>query len=169
MGHSRSVIATWWTSENGQKVRHREEKVIDFFNTDMAGFNFGVPPTPTPTATPIPITDSFCFDTSVNIMMQRDIWAQGSDITQAIQKTVQWLNGNMPNYPPPQGVASADVDEYDPTIIWINFTDGKSRTIHYYPIIVDNTSNSQDSVQKNSTKYTIVIYRIKLLQSVQLR
>jgi len=151
-GHSRSVIATWWTSENGQKVRHREEKVIDFFNTDMAGFNFGVPPTPTPTATPIPITDTFCFDTSVNIMMQRDIWAQGSDITQAIQKTVQWLNGNVQNYPPPQGVASADVDEYDPTIIWINFTDGKSRSIHYYPIIVDNTSDSQDSVPKEFNK-----------------
>jgi len=53
MGHSRTVIATWWTSENGQKVRHREEKVIDWFNADVTGFNFGVPPTPTPTLTPI--------------------------------------------------------------------------------------------------------------------
>lgn len=152
-GHFRKITATYWIEDNnGKKIRHREEKIIDFFSQDVTGFNFGVPPTPTPTLTPIPITDAFCFDTSVNIMMQRDIWAQDSDVKQAIQKTVQWLNGNMPNYPTPQGIASADVDNNDPTIIWINFADGKSRSIHYYPIIVNNTSNSQNSIPKEFNK-----------------
>ena len=155
-GHFRKVTATYWIEDNnGKKIRHREEKIIDFFNSDLTNFNFGeelLTPTPTltPTAAPTPreVTDPFYADTAISVMLQRDLWIKDLEIDQALQKTVQWLNGNISDYPPPEGIASAELDADEPTIIWITFTDGNSRCIHYYPMIVENSQTSVP-IQRN--------------------
>ncbi|MEQ8223126.1 MAG: hypothetical protein ABRQ37_12540, partial [Candidatus Eremiobacterota bacterium] len=131
-GHSRSVIATWWTSENGQKVRHREEKVIDFFNLDLTGFNFGVPPTPTPTLTPSvtptprEVTDKF-YDVRVsNVVYQYNKWEKEIGKEQAIQKTADWLDKKVPDVPVPGEITGASIDADNNNIMWIYFADGMS-------------------------------------------
>jgi len=145
--------------EGEQVVRHREEKVIEFFNGDLTGFNFGLIPTPTPTSTPTPLPtlrepiDPFYCETSMRVMIQRDRWAEDLGLEQAVQKTVNWLNGNMTDYPIPEGIAWAKVDDSDPTIIWIKFTDGRLRFIATNPLINDNL-NSQDSIPKQLNKET---------------
>jgi hypothetical protein len=157
-GHFRKIVATYWIEENGKKIRHREEKIIDFFGSDLTNFNFGeelLTPTPTsiPTVTPTPreVTDPYYSNTSIEIMMQRDLWAEDLGILQSVQKTADWLNGKL-GYPVPQGIAYAKIDEYDPTILWIKFADGPSRFISTYPIIINNTLNAQNSVEKQFNK-----------------
>jgi len=131
-GHSRSVIATWWTSENGKKVKHREEKIIDFFNQDVTGFNFGVPPTPTPTSTPTSTPtprdpwDPFYTKMSGRIMSQKQEWIKMFGVQQGVQKTVDWVNGNLDiALRPSAEIEKALVDPDDPTVMWIKFKDGK--------------------------------------------
>jgi len=158
-GHYREIVCVYWVREGEQVVRHREEKVIEFFNGDLTGFNFGLIPTPTPTSTPTPLTtlreptDPFYCETSMRVMIQRDRWAEDLGLEQAVQKTVNWLNGNMTDYPIPEGIAWAKVDDSDPTIIWIKFTDGRLRFIATNPLINDNL-NSQDSIPKQLNKET---------------
>ena len=131
-GHGRSVIAIWWTTENGQKIRHREEKIIDFFNSDVTGFNFGVPPTPTPTITPTevptPRTHMFYSQQTLNALPQFFIWEKEVGTVEAAQKTVNWLNGVEGGPPIPEGIVGADMEYdfvYSPSI-YVYFDDGKS-------------------------------------------
>ena len=113
MGHSRTVIATWWTLENGQKIRHREEKVIDFFNQDVTGFNFGLPPIPTPTltptATPTPrYFNDIYYDLRVSeLLYQYNQWKKELEPEEATQKTVDWLNGEFGESTIPDGIKKA--------------------------------------------------------------
>jgi len=134
LGHERSVIAIWQTEENGHKVKHREEKVIDFFSSDLAGFNFGVPPTPTPTFTPSAtptMSDSF---THYSIPMKKVNkqyyqWKYALGQEEAIEKTVKWLNGQVSEVPIPEHIVKAIRNHTQPLIgspnsIIIYFDDG---------------------------------------------
>ncbi|MEQ8222881.1 MAG: hypothetical protein ABRQ37_11305 [Candidatus Eremiobacterota bacterium] len=137
-GHSRSVIATWWTSENGQKVRHREEKIINFFNADVAGFYFGVPPTPTPTATPTIIFptsgDEYHDYLCAGIITQKQKWQKELGYPEGIKRTIEWINGTVTEPPLPlfikEGIAKADVDGYNPYIMFLFFKDGYETLIN---------------------------------------
>jgi hypothetical protein len=128
-GHGRSVIATWWTmDENGKKVRHREEKVIDFLNSDLTEFNFGVPPTPTATPTFPPPTDKY-YDVISNVIIDQKLkWQEELGTIEGIQKTANWLNGTIVNTPLPyniaQAIQDADVDPNDPYTLWFTFKNG---------------------------------------------
>jgi len=137
MGHYRKVVATWWTEVNGQKVRHREEKIIDFFSQDMTGFNFGVPPTPTPTFTPSatptqrPAGDPFYGTQTLKANNQFLEWRKELSIEDASKKTVDWLNNNLhessiPNIP--EGIKGAiSCDGFGPNpLILVLFNDGYS-------------------------------------------
>jgi len=160
MGHSRSVIATWWTSENGQKVRHREEKVIDFLNANIAGFNFGVPPTPTPTSTPTatptprPPYDEFYKEKLGSVLSQYDQWKTGLSVIEANQHTIKWLNGEVPDGPPiPDGIAGA-VSMGNPYDIWVKFKDGMSICISTSdPIIIKNEDTGEPLPEKEEIKH----------------
>jgi len=92
--HNVKVTATWWTFENGKKIRHREEKVIDFLSTNVTEFNFGLLPTPTMTPTSIPYSaTSVFYDIQVSdVIRQFKIWETELGSKQATQKTVDWLN-----------------------------------------------------------------------------
>ncbi len=158
-GHSRSVIATWWTSENGKKIRHREEKVIDFFSQDVTGFTFGVPPTPTPTLTPTatptprPPYDDFYREKLGNVLSQYDQWETGLGVIEANQHTIKWLNGEVPDGPPiPDGIAGA-VSIGNPYDIWVKFKDGMSICISTSdPIIIKNEDTGEPLPEKEEIK-----------------
>ncbi|MEQ8192225.1 MAG: hypothetical protein ABRQ39_29945, partial [Candidatus Eremiobacterota bacterium] len=92
-------IAIWWTSENGQKIRHREERVIDFFDSDLTGFNFGVPPPPTATPTFPPPTDKYYDIVTEKIIAQKVKWQQELGWKEGLKKTADWLNGQVPEVP----------------------------------------------------------------------
>jgi len=140
MGHGRSVIATWWTSENGQKIRHREEKVIDFFNADLTDFNFGVLPTPTPTSTPTatPTTrhpgDSF-YDARVSeVFVQFEKWESEIGFNEAVKKTENWLKGNVTSeIPVPQEIVGANLGPSPSTELWIDFVGENSVCLQLSP------------------------------------
>jgi hypothetical protein len=138
-GHSRSVIATWWTSENGQKIRHREEKVIDFLNADVSGFNFGVPPTPTPTSTPTATPtphepgDPY-YDKGVSkVLGQFQEWEKELGSEEAVRNTVKWLNREIQGPPIPEEIKEAIKVLDDDYEFWILFVDGQSVKIRVKP------------------------------------
>lgn len=147
-GHFRKVVAVYWVQVNGHLVKYREERTIDFFNGNLTGFDLPEGVQPTPTVPPLrPITDPFYSHTAKRVMMQKDKWAEELGIEQAVQKTVQWLNGEIPIYPVPEGIASAIVAD-DPVDMRIIFTDGRKRLITSHPFVVDDTITSQNFEQK---------------------
>ncbi|MEQ8186980.1 MAG: hypothetical protein ABRQ39_03320 [Candidatus Eremiobacterota bacterium] len=153
MGHSRSVIATWWTSENGQKVRHREEKVIDFLNANIAGFNFGVPPTPTPTPTPRPPYDEFYDQVTSAVLYKYNEWEAELGKDEAIQRIIIWLNRELPDGPlVPDEIAGASSGS-NPHEISVYFKDGMSICIFTSdPIIVEQPDPNEEIVEKEEIK-----------------
>jgi hypothetical protein len=174
-GHGRSVIATWWTTDaNGHKVRHREEKVIEFFNSDVTGFNFGIQPTPTPTSTPIatptfpPFTDEYYDYISSEILEQKIAWEEELGKEQGTQKTADWLNGLVPEKPLPSEIREAirevEVDEYEPEKVKFRFKSGLEVWINsnddYLSEDISSTNNRENSLNivgsKDSTPGSIV-------------
>ncbi|MEQ8192576.1 MAG: hypothetical protein ABRQ39_31715, partial [Candidatus Eremiobacterota bacterium] len=160
LGHYRAVTCTYWIMENGQKIRHREVKVIDFLNSDVTGFNFGVPPTPTPTFTPNatptrrPPTDPF-YDMRVsNVIYQFEKWKIDLGTEVAIQKTLDWINNSLTDpIPVPGEIAKAVMDTYDNTIMWIYFTDGRyvSLRVREDPELLEpNSVTSQNMLKQNN-------------------
>ncbi len=155
MGHSRSVIATWWTSENGQKIRHREEKVIDFLNANVTGFNFGVPPTPTPTLTPTvtptirPPEDKFYSIQISKVIAQYMRWEEELGNDQAIEKTVKWLNGET-NQPVPDGIKRSCIVDRGGVAIGVEFVDGMFQTIDTTDPFEDAYDNNINTKEHNS-------------------
>ena len=149
-GHERAVIAVWWTSENGQKIRHREEKVIDFLNVDMTGFNFGVPPTPTPTLTPTaipslpPPTDPYYEQIVSKVIEQKLKWQEELGVEQGVQKTVDWINGSVPEKSLPEeiipGTVLAAVSKYD----------AKKMKVYFYKRIVYSLEGLEDPYVVNN-------------------
>lgn len=167
-GHFRKIIATYWLEDNsGKKIRHREEKIIDYFNSNLTNFNFGeefLTPTPTstPSATPTPRGpwDSH-YDISVsNVIYQFNKWEIELGTEQAIQKTINWLNydSNLLNNPVPQGIEEAILDDNDNHLIWIYFTDGMNvcldTKVEDYVPAIDSTplSISQNFPEKQEIK-----------------
>jgi len=160
-GHERSVVAVWQTSENGKKVRHREEKVIDFLNADVTGFNFGVLPTPTPTLTPTATftprlpSDPFYNKIALEVIDQKREWQNELGTIQGVQKTVDWLNNNVPEGPPiPEGIEEAIIDQYNNNSMWIGFKGGMWIQLYgnFEPWIIPDrdpeTINSQGFLEK---------------------
>jgi len=123
MGSGRKVIATWWTLEGGKQVKHREVKYVDLYG-DMTGVNFGVVP-PEPTPTKHPPGDSFYDIKVATVLNYLGHWEELLGKEEAIRKTVGWLNRNEPSDPPPpEDISKAWIDDYNNTIIFIEFTDG---------------------------------------------
>jgi len=164
-GTGRKITATWWIMNGDKKVRYRETKYVDVFGDVTV--DFGV--MPTPTVPPLrPITDHYYTEKAMQIMMQRDTWAENLGMEQAVQRTIQWLNGELelsftvvtPDgtaeitvlRPPPEGIAGAVCDDYDPTTMWIEFTDGRSRCISSHPIIEKDIQDSQNSQEQSDSK-----------------
>jgi hypothetical protein len=152
-GHTRAVIATWWTTENGKKVRHREEKVIDFFDQDLTGFNFGVPPVPTATPTPRPPYDEFYNKKVSTVLYQYNQWETELGKDEAIQRIITWLNGELPNGPPvPDEIAGASLKK-NPYDIWIHFRDSMSVCVSTSDtIIVEEPDPNEEPIQKEEIK-----------------
>jgi hypothetical protein len=132
-GHGRAVIATWWTiDENGKKIRHREEKIIDFFSSDLTEFNFGVLSTPTPTMTSTftpnvtptrhpPEEYFYSKQLGLAIMYYND-WEKQVGREAAMQKTVDWINRiELSEAPPPECMVKAYIEGND---ITVEFNDG---------------------------------------------
>jgi hypothetical protein len=143
--------------ENGKKVKHREEKVIDFLNQNLTGFNFGVPPTPTPTftpsVTPTPreVTDKF-YDVRVsNVVYQYNKWEKEFGTEQAIQKTADWLDKKVPDVPVPEEITGANIDADNNNIMWIYFADGMSV---FFDFTSDNSTIDGSLSTMNSQKIT---------------
>jgi hypothetical protein len=167
-GHYRKVVATWWTEENGKKVRHREEKIIDFFNSDTVGFNFGVPPTPTPlpTATPTftpsatptlrPPEDPFYRNQVVKVIGQYEQWENEFGKEQATQMTLDWLNGKVSAPSAPEGIAQGGIDYVAGTAIGVEFTDGMYQTFGT-SIHSENNVNNKIPKKLHVTKNKIVL------------
>jgi hypothetical protein len=160
LGHYRAVTCTYWTMENGQKIRHREVKVIDFLHGDVTGFNFGVPPpTPTPTFTPSvtptsrPPYDEFYNEKISEVLSQYDRWKTELGVIEANQHTIQWLNGDVPDGPPlPDEIAGA-TSIGNPYDIWVNFNDGMSICISTSdPIIIEEQATSIPLPEKEEKK-----------------
>jgi len=158
-GHDRKVCAVWYTLENGKKVKHKQVKVIDFFNGDVSGFNFGEEATPTPIATPTetptprPPWDSY-YNTKVsNVIYQINQWEkEGISKEETIQKTIDWLNGNNQDLPKPEGISKASKFlPYNEKVIWIDFDDGMGVSLNLEDDIAlpDHISNSKIKAQNS--------------------
>jgi len=156
-GHFREVVAVYWVQVNGQLVKYREERTIDFFNGNLTGFDLpeGVQPTPT-VRHPM---DSFYKERVSEVMTQFDQWEVELGREAAVQQTVNWLNDGLPEGPPiPEEIVEAIVDEYEVTRFWIRFADGLSWCIGgktYAPIYLDNFgSQTSSSMVANSVAGT---------------
>ncbi len=130
-GHFRKIVVTYWIEDNGKKIRHREEKIIDFFNSNLTNFNFGEEPTPTstPSVTPTPRDfNDIYYDLRVSeLLYQYNQWKKELGAEQATQKTVAWLNGeSFGGSTIPDGIKKAGIDSFDNTAMWVMFSDGHS-------------------------------------------
>jgi len=138
-GHDRKVCAVWYTLENGKKIKHKQIKVIDFFNADLTNFNFGEEATPTPTATETPTVtptprspmDSYYRIKASNVIYQFKQWKASVGTEQAIQNTVDWLNEKNQELPVPEGILDAAILPSDNQAIWINFKYGMGFSIYF--------------------------------------
>lgn len=175
LAHNVKVRTTWWTLENGQKVRHREEKIIDFFNSDVTGFNFGVIPTPTltatatptftPSATPTPRlpTDPYFDEIVEKVINQKFQWEESLGLELAVEKTVKWLSGEVIDPPVPyeisEAITKAEIDSYDSKAMRIYFKDG---VIYYFPNkdkikhVLEAGENVNYSQNRNEPKSTLL-------------
>jgi hypothetical protein len=155
LGHYRTVICTYWTTENGQKLRHREERLIDFLNGDVTGFNFGVPPRPTPTltpsATPTPHEpgDPFYHEIVGNVTLQIEQWKAELGTEEAIDKTLAWLNGELSSPPIPAYISKAERDRNNSYAIRLWFIDGRTVRIRVsYDLMSEDPNNTISRVSK---------------------
>jgi len=124
-GHSRKIVATYWIQDNGKKIRHREEKIIDFFNSNLTNFNFGEVPTPTPTPTIVPSwvppSDPYIKVPMSKVKKQFNQWFVEFGEKQAKQMVLKWLNGELNEPPVPENIIKA-IDY--PDGIYICFSNG---------------------------------------------
>ena len=151
-GHYRKVVAVWWTLENNKKVKHRQVKVIDFFNENLTGFNFGEEIILTPTATETPtatptrrdLNDPFYTNAMSNVILRFNEWEEELGTEEALQKIIDWLNGKL-DLPVPEEIKNAVIDKNNPYRIFIIFVDGMPIFIEVEP---------PDSNKKKEDKYT---------------
>ena len=176
-GHFRKIVATYWIEENGKKIRYREEKIIDFFNADVSNFNFGISPTPTPTLTPTPIFtptphepgDPFYHEIVGNVTVQFEQWKEELGTEQAIEKTLTWLNGQLPSPPAPEYITKAERDSNNLYAIWVWFADGRAVRIcvSYHQMLEDPNNNLSRGTITN--KITGSTSSIESLEAVTVR
>jgi hypothetical protein len=161
--HNVKVVATWWVEENGKKVRYRQERVIEFFNTDVTDFNFGeeITPTPIPTVTPTPnLTprpfDDIFYDARVSdVIRQKHQWIDTYGREQAIQMTLDWLNNALPSAPSiPEEIIGAERDVYDNSIIKIHFSGGhRVNLLDKFSLVLSQNSISSKNINNLLEKH----------------
>jgi hypothetical protein len=144
---------------NGKKVKHREEKIIEFFSSDVSGFNFGVPPTPTPTFTPSvtptprPPYDEFYNKKVSTVLYQYNQWEAELGKLEANQRIIKWLNGQLPGSPPIPDEISGATSIGNPYDIWVEFKDGKTVCISTLdPIRVEDYNTDERLPEKEEIK-----------------
>ncbi len=140
-GHFRNVTAVYWIQENGVLIKHREERVINFFDGDLVNFDLPEEIQPTPTFPPPP--DAFYDAFTDQIISRKDIWQEELGMEQGRQKTVDWLNNVLSDNPLSSELTAvirrAGVDEVNPNIMWYNFKNG-------YEVIIIDSSPSLDEI-----------------------
>lgn len=149
-GTGRKITATWWIMNGNQKVRYRETKFVDVFG-DMT-VDFGVIlPTPVPTRL---ATDPYYGEIVSKVIEKKWEWESELGFEQGVQKTVDWLNNNVPDDAVPDdiadGIAEARVDDYNSRAMRIYFTDG----LTWYLAGQEPWNNiSSDLVPQNKVSY----------------
>ncbi len=168
-GHFREVIAVYWVQVNGQLVRHREERTIDFFNGDLTGFDLPEGVQPTPTISPLN-SEFYSIPVLTVFNYYDDCLEQLGNPEEATQRCIDWLNGDLPSGPPvPEGVKEARICEGGNICFIIIFVDG-------FKIMIDPLSEeeklryitdifveeeTQSSVTLDYTIQTSEVYTIK--------
>lgn len=90
----------------------------------------------TPTATPTPRfpTDPYFDEITEKVINQKFQWEQALGLEIAVEKTVDWLSGNLIDPPVPgeirEAIVKAEKDNYDPKAMRIYFKDGVT---YYFP------------------------------------
>jgi len=121
-GTGRKITATWWVMEGNKKMRYRETKFVNVFGDMTVNFGMVVEPTPTPRDPWSPLYDIHIS----HVIYQYNQWEAEIGTEAAVQKTISWLNGTLPDLPVPGMIIGAETDELDNTAIWIDFEDGHS-------------------------------------------
>lgn len=163
-GHFRKITATYWIEDNGKKIRHREEKIIDFFNSDLTNFNFGeelLTPTPIPTLTATPTfpppTDPYYDNISAKIIDQKLKWQEELGWDEGRRKTVDWLNNEATELSLPfeisEAIKEARIDEYNPYRIYFEFKSGVKIGVNDTNIVspLGTTPITNKSLQKRES------------------
>ncbi len=83
---------------------------------------------PDVTVTPQP-THDFRDDRTAEVIIQFTDWEKELGREQAVQKTVDWLNGELQTPAIPEGIKGAFAT-CNNTFIWIDFEDGRSTTLN---------------------------------------
>ena len=127
-GHNRKVVAIYWLVQpDGRWKKYREERTVGFFGGDLSGFDL-----PETVVDRLP-TDPYYDRISLKIAKQKWEWRGDLGEELAAQKTVDWINGLVPEKPLPaeiaEAIATAELDEYERGRIWLKFKDGMSVTI----------------------------------------
>jgi len=153
-GHFRNVTAVYWIQENGVLTKHREERVINFFDGDMVNFDLpeGIQPTPTIR----PAEDPFYFNQLATVTHFFGVWREEFGAESARQKIVEWINGNVPSsLPVPEGIVKAYISEDEDTKIMIEFEDGMVIGIMTELLEISErpTENEQSFLNEESNGY----------------
>jgi len=137
----RKIVAVWWTQEGSKQVKHREVKYVDVFGDVVVNFGVVVEPTPTPR----PPWDAFYRIKSGEVLYQYDEWQKNFGTDQAIQMTLDWLNGVLPASPPvPEGISRAIIVPFDDSLMWVYFEDGFSLGLRVKPYLRPDDSSASE-------------------------
>jgi len=148
-GHFRNVTAVYWIQENGVLTKHREERVINFFDGDLVNFDLpeGIQPTPT-------ISPYYYYDPQmITILDQLKRWEKQFGVEYASQQGLDWLNGRLSDGATvPEGVIGARISEIHNVnyVIEVLFVDGAKFCVDFRDAneIIDNSQINQ--VVKNN-------------------
>jgi len=132
-GTGRKVTATWWVMEGNRKVRYRETKYVDIFGDVTV--DFGVVPVPTLP----PPTDEYYDQVVMKVLEQKWQWEEELGVEEGVQKTVDWLNGKVPEPPLPEEIIPGTIQAF------INNSDTKQMRIYFYERLVCLLSGYQES------------------------
>jgi len=79
---------------------------------------------PSPTPTPRYVLDPFYEREMAKVLLQLEQWEDEFGKEQARQMIVDWLNRELTDPSPPEGIVEARIDDTDNTVIWLIYDDG---------------------------------------------
>jgi len=139
--------------EGDKKVRYRETKYVDVFGDVTVDFGAAIEPTPPPT--PSSIRDEY-YDKSVSsVLYEYEQWEEQLGEEEAIQRTVDWLSGNLPSGPPfPPGVIGGFRNDDDIYAYWVQFDNDIAIAVGTKPEFEDDTdvSSSRNTFEEQEQK-----------------